>query len=93
MDWAERIILAMTVLLRTKSENRYYSGPGQWTDDRRQAREFNGGGEATREAMRQKLLEAEVIYHFEDSHDEIAVPVHIPEPINPWGADFGIALV
>ncbi len=79
----------MTVLLRNKLENQYYSGPGQWTGDRRQAREFNGGGEAVREAMRERLLEAEVVYHFEDTQDEIAVPVYIPEPVNPWGSTSG----
>ena len=68
----------MRILLRSKLVGAYYAGEGQWTKDPTRAQEFKGGDFAVKEAIKHRLIKAEVVYSFNNPEHDITVPIHSP---------------
>ena len=68
----------MRILLRSKLVGAYYAGEGQWTNDRSRAQEFKGGDIAVKEALKHRLIKAEIVYSFENPKNDISVPIRSP---------------
>lgn len=65
----------MRVILQTKDHRQFLDAANQWTTHMDAAQKFTNGADALRHSVDCNLLDAEILYEFEDPHLSFAVPV------------------
>ncbi|MEY2430187.1 MAG: hypothetical protein QOJ40_3072 [Verrucomicrobiota bacterium] len=65
----------MRVLLRNTQTGLFYAGPGEWTEERTQAQDFEATDRALDTVAEAKLQAVEVLMYFEDPYFEIPMTI------------------
>jgi hypothetical protein len=65
----------MRIVVQNLETGQYLQGPDKWTSERKKAMEFDSAERAARLAVQLKLLNAVVLYEFDDEAENIRVPV------------------